>query len=79
MPKIIGMPDEVAFASVHITGNRSFTVSNFRGIIECSDTKIRVNTPDFVVTVSGMDFEVNYISSEDISVKGIISSVDFVS
>ena len=79
MPRMIGVPDEVAYASVHITGNCSFTVTNFKGIIECSDTKIRVNTVDFVVTVSGVDFEVIYISDEDISVKGIISSVDFVS
>ena len=79
MPKVVGVPDEVSFASVHITGNRSFTVTNFKGIIECSDTKIRVNTPDFVVTVTGVDFEINYISSEDISVKGTVSSVDFVS
>ena len=79
MPKVVGVPDEVAFASVNIVGNRSFVVTNFKGIIECSDTKIRINTSDFVVTVNGVGFEINYISSEDISVKGIISSVDFVS
>ena len=76
--KGISVPDEIAYSTVVITGDKSFTVTNYKGIIECSDTKIRVNTADFVVSITGEGFEINYISNEDISAKGTISSVEFV-
>lgn len=78
MGKIKGVPDEIAYASINIVGNRSFTVTNYKGIIECSDTKIRVNTPDFVVSITGTDFQINYISSEAFFAAGTINSVEFV-
>ena len=76
--KGISVPDEIAYSTVSITGDKSFTITNYKGIIECTDTKIRVNTPDFVVSITGNNFEINYISEEDISARGTISSVEFV-
>lgn len=78
MAKIKGVPDEIAYASLNIVGNRTFTVTNYKGIIECSDTKIRINTSDFVVSISGEKFRVVYISSEEFGAEGIINSVEFV-
>ncbi len=72
------VPDEIAYASVIITGNRKFTITNYKGIIECSETRMRVNTSDFVISIAGEGFEVCYISGEDISARGTINSVEFV-
>lgn len=70
--------DEIKCASVQILGTAQFTVSNYKGIIEYTDTMIRINTEDFVVSIAGSDFEIRYISDEEVCATGKIDSVEFI-
>lgn len=69
---------ELKCAAVEILGTGSFSVTNYKGIIEYTDTTIRINTADFVVSIVGSGFEIRYISDEEVCADGIIEKVEFI-
>lgn len=74
----MNISDELKCATVEILGTGRFSVSNYKGIIEYTDTAIRINTADFVVSIAGSGFEICYISDEEVCAVGKIEKVEFI-
>lgn len=70
--------DEVRAAALTVLGSGQFSIANYKGIIEYTDTVIRINTTDFVVSISGADFEICYISDEEVCASGKIEKIEFI-
>lgn len=65
-------------SKVIIVGAHDVTIENYRGIIQYDSELIRLNTKTGMVKISGLSLEITEISDEDISITGLISSVEFV-
>lgn len=70
--------DEINSAALNVCGGMQFSVSNYKGIIEYTQTSVRINTKDFVVNIFGADFEISYISDEEVCAIGKIEKIEFV-
>lgn len=70
--------DEIKCPSVKVLGRNRFCVSNYKEIIEYTDKIVRINTKDFVVSVCGRDFEIVYISDEEVCADGKIDKIDII-
>ena len=64
--------------ALHITGIREAVVEGHKGIIEYTDKCIKLNTPQFVMKLSGAELEITGVAEEYISVKGIITGVEYI-
>ena len=60
------------------TGNRELYIENYRGIVEYSDTVIRLNTSECMVKVTGTGLGIKNIATEEITLAGRIKSLEFV-
>ncbi|MBE5040069.1 YabP/YqfC family sporulation protein [Ructibacterium gallinarum] len=70
---------EVLLDTVLITciGNREMTLENYKGIIEYTDTCIRVKAKPNAVRVTGENLELRNISRELLYITGKISEIGF--
>ena len=64
--------------AVHITGIREAVVEGHKGIIEYTDKCIKFNAPQFVIKLSGAELEITGVAEEYITVKGIITGVEYL-
>jgi len=76
----LGLPGEVVFniPRLVISGNRSMIIENFKGILEYEPFRIRVGTGSGIIKISGKNLVIKHITSEDLMIDGLISSVDFI-
>lgn len=58
-------------------GNRELTIENYKGILEYSDTCIRINANPGVVKITGNNIEIKNISKELLYITGKIKSFGF--
>lgn len=61
-----------------ISGNREISIDNYKGIILYSDTVMKINAKDFIITVTGTSLDISNIGNDDISVSGIINKIEFM-
>ena len=59
------------------TGNRELFVENYRGIVEYSDTVIRLNTGNCLIKVTGRALGIKNIAEEEITLCGEIKTLEF--
>lgn len=59
------------------TGNRELYVENYRGIIEYSDSVIRLNTNEYILKITGSRLGIKSIAEEEITLNGDIKSLEF--
>ena len=64
--------------ALHITGIHEAVVEGHKGIIEYTDKVIRLNTPQFIMKISGAELEITGVAEEYITVKGMIFGVEYV-
>ncbi len=78
---IMNIPDELICGTprIEFDSNKSVWIENYKGIIEYSDTVVRINTSDFIIALSGINLTISSISPEDVCIAGNISSVEFKS
>lgn len=74
------LPKEVVLNVPKITmiGTGDLIIENYKGIIEYSNDRIRINTGVGVIKISGNRLTIKEITSEDIMVNGDISSLEFL-
>jgi sporulation protein YqfC len=74
------VPEEIVqnVPFITITGSGTFEVENYKGIIEYSTDKLRINTPSGVVSVIGKSLTLSRITSESLRVDGKIRSIEFL-
>jgi sporulation protein YqfC len=61
-----------------LTGNREVYIENYKGIIEYTDTLMRLNTGARLLKITGSGLGIVSIGADDIIVGGEISTVEFV-
>lgn len=64
---------------ITIIGNQEAIVFNHKGIIEYTSRLIRINSRSGIIKVVGNELEIRNILSEEISIVGIIDSVEILS
>lgn len=71
------MPAEVIMNSpkVVLDSNLNVWIENYLGIIEYSDSAVKVNTSDFIIKITGERLLIDFITNEDLSISGKILSV----
>ena len=75
--KTLDMPAEIIMNSpkiVHDSDSNAW-VENYTGIIEYSDKEVKLNTADFIVKITGEGLLMDFITNEDLSISGKITSV----
>lgn len=74
MPKdvILGLP------LLTILGERELTLENYSGIIEYTDTLIRIRTKAGQIKVNGKNLHVDYYTNDEMKMHGRIDSIEFM-
>lgn len=61
-----------------LTGNREVYIENYKGIIEYTDTLMRLNTGMRLLKITGKALCIMSIGADDITVGGEIEAVEFI-
>ena len=74
-----GLPKESmgVVSHVNIIGREEVSVEGYRGILEYTENIVRLNTDKFIIKIVGADLEIGIIAEEYISIKGLISGVEY--
>lgn len=78
--KIMEIPKEVIIdlPLISMTGNEDLTIENYKGVIEYSEERIRINTSKGVIKIEGKNLLLNEITDDDIAVTGTILKLEFM-
>jgi sporulation protein YqfC len=76
----LSLPKEIVLnlPLISIYGNEEITIENYKGMIEYSEEKIRINTAKGIISIKGRNLIVNQITAENISIGGGLTSVEFL-
>lgn len=74
---ILDMPKEVTlnYPKITILGEESVCVENHKGLIELSQTVIRLNTTMYLLKITGENLDIKSITGEDIEISGKITGI----
>ncbi len=80
MSEILELPREIILdvPKIVLVGNNDLTIENYKGIIEYSDSLIRINTNEYMIKIQGEQLEIRTITDEEIMIKGFITCVEFI-
>ena len=72
-------PKEVTLGASCLTmvGQRELTIENHRGILEYSDTNLRIRVRSGLIRVSGAGLLIEYYSKEEIRISGRMKSIEY--
>ncbi len=75
------LPKEIIFNLPLITmvGNEEINIENYKGVIEYSPEKIRINTACGVLKINGEKLSFKQITAENIIVTGVIQTLEYLS
>ncbi|MBO5453458.1 MAG: sporulation protein YqfC [Clostridia bacterium] len=75
-----GMPREIVlnYPKLTLIGNNELEIENYKGIIEYSDTLIRLNTYLFMFRIEGSELEISSVTTDFISVRGKIKGIEML-
>ena len=73
LPKdiLLNMPKMAIF------GNKELTIENYKGILEYTQNKIRLNTTSYILVIHGENLSIKNIATEIITVYGKFSNIEF--
>ncbi len=74
-----GLPKDVIsdLPLINIIGSHEIVVDNFKNIKEFSDKRIKFNTKDKCIVLSGNSLEIAHLTKESITVKGNFNKLEF--
>lgn len=77
--ELLELPKEVVLniPKTTIVGGSDMIVENFKGLVECDDTRIRLNTGIGIIGIRGSGLKIREITSEDVIISGDIQSLEF--
>lgn len=61
-----------------VIGRNEITIENHKGIMVFEKDKIRINTNMSPIEIKGNSFEILYIASATITIKGYFDSIEYV-
>ncbi|MEY8234147.1 YabP/YqfC family sporulation protein [Lachnospiraceae bacterium 66-29] len=73
------LPRDIMYGAVIITamGRSQVLVENYKGIIEYTREKIRLQTKNCQVTVQGKQLVVEYYTNEEMKITGFIQGISY--
>ena len=80
LTSVLELPKEVIMNLPLITliGHEDMTIENFKGILEYSEERIRINTTTGIVMVEGKKLVLKQVTSDNIGIAGIIGKIEFL-
>ena len=60
---------------VTVTGKSEMVIENFKGIVTCSDEKIKVQTKQGSIEVNGKNLLIEYYTNDEMKIIGLISEI----
>ena len=78
--EILSLPKDMGGVStvLKIVDNTFLSVDGYRGIIEYTETTVRLNCTKFIIKINGTDLILKEASSEFICISGNISGVEYI-
>lgn len=75
----IDLPKDVVLGSSVLTvlGSNEICIENHRGIIEYTDTLIRVQTKEKQIKIQGKRLQIEYYTNDEMKIKGYVHSIDY--
>lgn len=64
-------------ALVTVTGRREAVVANYRGILEYDDSRIRIQTKNCRILISGSHLAIDYYTNEEMKITGFIGTIEY--
>ena len=79
MAEASGLPKDVVLGMpiLTITGQLELNLENYRGILEYTDTLIRIKTKIGQIKVSGTGLNVEYYTNDEMKVTGKITAIEY--
>ncbi|MBQ4529556.1 MAG: sporulation protein YqfC [Lachnospiraceae bacterium] len=73
------LPKDLMFGSVIVTatGNQEVYVENYKGILEYSDEKIKLQTKNCYLTISGKNLVISYYTNDEMKITGCIQCIRY--
>lgn len=77
--EFLELPKDIVMDLPRITliGNLQLFVENHKGIIEYSDSRIRINTKSGMIKITGKNFLIKTIVTEEVIIYGDIDHLEF--
>ncbi len=75
------MPKDVVLGAAVITilGGREVCIENYRGIIEYTDTLVRVQTKEGQIRLTGRRLQIEYYTNDEMKITGAIHDLELIS
>lgn len=76
----LDLPEEILLnlPTSYLYGNKKIEIYNFKGLIEYTLEKIRINTNIGVLIIEGLELEIKIMTAEEIHIMGNIMQVSYV-
>lgn len=76
---VLDIPDSGVFgeSQIEIISNREASIDGAKGIIQYDSEIIKINLGNKIVCFTGSDLVIKQFGDKNISIKGLIASVDF--
>ena len=73
------MPKDVVLGASVVTmlGRNEVSIENYRGIIEYTDTLIRVQTKSGQIRLTGKKLQVEYYTNDEMKITGAVHTLEF--
>lgn len=77
--EIFEVPKDVVLgeAIITLTGKREAIIENYKGIVEYTNDYIRIMTKNGVIEFKGTNFNITYLTNEEIKVSGAIVEINY--
>jgi len=74
------VPKDLAFGSViaTITGQSEAFIENYRGIIEYTDSKIKLQTKTCKMELVGKGLNIEYYTNDEMKITGYINQINYM-
>ena len=79
MAELSELPKDVVMGMPVLTmmGQMELSLENYRGIIEYTDTIVRIQTKSGQIKVTGKNLQVAYYTNDEMKVNGRIDSIEY--
>ena len=76
---VVNIPKDVILGVplIRMTGQEEFYIENYRGILEYTDTMIRIQTKIGQIHLSGKKLEILYYTNDEMKVVGIVDKLEY--
>lgn len=77
---ILELPKEIVLnlPLITLTGNEELYIENYKGIIEYTEGKIRLNTACGILKIEGRNLFLREITAENIAVTGTLTKLEYL-